>query len=115
MTDEEVIRLLKIEHACSQAKCDRNCSCCDIVQEQETLDVMYKKAIQLIEERAELEDQIENMQIVEYSNLHEQRKKIHKNLIDGFTEQLGIMDKEEDVLFSLKEIKSTINFIMELE
>lgn len=59
--------------------------------------------------------QIEDMQITEYSNLHEQRKRIHKNLIDGFTEQLGIMDKEEDELFSLKEIKSIINFIMELE
>lgn len=55
------------------------------------------------------------MQIMEYSNLYEQKKKIHKNLIDGFTEQLGILDKEEDVLFSLKEIKSIINFIMELE
>lgn len=66
MTGEEVIRLLRIEHTCSQANCDRNCSKCSIVQEQETLDEMYKKAIQLIEENdalnklvVELKQQIE--------------------------------------------------------
>lgn len=31
MTNEEVIRLLKIEHTCSQVNCDRNCSKCSIV------------------------------------------------------------------------------------
>lgn len=69
----------------------------------------------LEEENAELKEQIENMQSMEYSNMYEQRKNLHKNLIDEFTEQLGIMDKEEDVLFSFKAIKSIIDFIMELE
>lgn len=70
---------------------------------------------ELEKENAELKEKLENMQITEYSNLYEQRKILHKNLIDEFTEQLGIMDKEEDVLFSLKAIKSIINFITELE
>ena len=61
ITNEEIIRLLKIEHTCSQSNCDRNCSICSLVQEQQTLDKMYKRAIQLIKENAELKAQIEKM------------------------------------------------------
>lgn len=63
----------------------------------------------------ELEKQNEELQINVYMNLCEQRKRMHRNLIEAFSEQLGILDKEDDELFSLKAIKSIISNILEIE
>lgn len=61
METKEVIRLLNIEHICSQADCNRECNTCDIVQKQEVLDEMYKTAIALIKEHDQLKADIEKM------------------------------------------------------
>jgi hypothetical protein len=53
MTKNEVIRILKIERECISRDCDRNCSECDLVQEQETLLDAYNSAIALLEDKNE--------------------------------------------------------------
>ena len=49
MEKTEVIKYLKIERECISRDCDRNCSECDLVQEQETLLEAYNSAIALLE------------------------------------------------------------------
>ena len=48
MDKNEVIKYLKIERECISRDCDRNCSQCDLVQEQEILLDAYDSAISLL-------------------------------------------------------------------
>ena len=48
MDKSEVIKYLKIERECISRDCNRNCSQCDLVQEQETLLDAYNSAIVLL-------------------------------------------------------------------
>lgn len=50
-----------------------------------------------------------------YSDLCKERERICKELIVNFTEQLGLLDKEDDELFSLKAIKSVIKYVTGVE
>ena len=51
-------------------------------------------------------------QIKNYSDLCNQRKLIYQELVKVFTDQLGILDKEDDELFSLKAIEEIINSVL---
>ena len=46
-----------------------------------------------------------------YTDLQTERERLCKELIANFTEQLGLLDKEDDELFSLKAIKSVIKYV----
>ena len=46
-----------------------------------------------------------------YTDLQKERERLCKELIANFTEQLGLLDKEDDELFSLKAIKSVIKYV----
>lgn len=99
MTDEKVIQLLKIEHQCSQANCDRNCSECKLVQKQETLDEMYTRAVEIIKENKQLKAKIETVKKCLLANqdmfkdtiyLYRNRQKSFEHYDETLFEYLGL-------------------------
>ena len=57
MTIDRMIELLEIEHECmlrgSHNECDRKCECCELVQDDMDLHVMYTNVIHIMKQLKE--------------------------------------------------------------
>ena len=63
MTNDEIIKLLRVESECVSRsdKCDRHCNRCDLVQDTNKLLEMYNEAIYKLEMMGEFEKEYRNI------------------------------------------------------
>ena len=81
MTNEEIIKLLKIEKDCVYRAdyCDRQCNKCDLAQDTNKLLEMYDEVINKLEMLNVFEEEFSTI-VSEYNDLVEENMKLRKEL-----------------------------------
>lgn len=81
MTNEEIIKILRIERECvSRAdECDRQCNRCELVQNTDKLLEVYENAIYKLEMLSEFEKEYSST-VSEYQDLSEENDKLRKEV-----------------------------------